>query len=190
MNTNTAAMTTILAATALLASGCAGRQMKSNSQLDAANAAAAASAPVTASVPRGGINASEPPARDALMHPVAELKKVGFDFDSDYLGKEARATLAGNADWLKAHSALKVQVAGHCDERGTIAYNLALGQRRAEAVRDYYVMLGVSGDRVATISYGKEKPECAKHNEACWQRNRRAETLGAYEQLVGSAAIR
>jgi len=189
MNTNTAAMTTILAATALLASGCAGRQMKRSSQLDAASAAAA-SGSATASAPSGGVDASEPMVRDDVMHPVAELKKVGFDFDSDYLGKEARATLAGNADWLKAHSALKVQVAGHCDERGTIAYNLALGQRRAEAVRDYYVMLGVSGDRVATISYGKEKPECAKHNEACWQRNRRAETLGAYEQLVGSAAIR
>jgi len=67
-------------------------------------------------------------------------------------------------------------VAGHCDERGTIEYNLALGQRRAKEVRDYYLRLGVSGKSVATISYGKESPLCREANEECWAKNRRAET--------------
>jgi peptidoglycan-associated lipoprotein len=67
-------------------------------------------------------------------------------------------------------------VAGHCDERGTTAYNLALGQKRAKEVRDYYVSLGVDGGRLATISYGKEAPLCLESNEACWTRNRRAES--------------
>ncbi|MBI3288424.1 MAG: OmpA family protein, partial [Elusimicrobia bacterium] len=67
-------------------------------------------------------------------------------------------------------------IAGHCDERGTVAYNLALGQKRAKEVRDYYIRLGVDGRRVATISYGKEEPQCSEATEACWSRNRRAIT--------------
>jgi len=75
--------------------------------------------------------------------------------------------------------ASRVQVAGRCDQRGTVAYNLALGQRRATSVRDYYIKLGVSGGRVATISYGKEDPVCEEASEECWSKNRTATTLKA-----------
>jgi peptidoglycan-associated lipoprotein len=182
MKNNTAAMTSILAASVFLASGCAANRMTRSSSRDAVSGSVAA-APAA---PTGGIEAGEPIVREDQMHPVAELKNVSFDFNSDRLSSEARATLSSNADWLKDHAALRVQVTGNCDQRGTVAYNLALGQRRAEAVREYYLMLGVSGNRVATISYGKEKPVCREQTESCWQRNRRAETLGASAPLVGS----
>ena len=183
MKKNPAVMTTILAATAFLVSGCAAHRPMHGTQLDAATQPAA----VTPVAANGAIETGEPVVRDDAMHAVAELKNAGFDLNSDVLSADARAVLAGNAQWLKDHSTIRVQVAGHCDQRGTEAYNLALGQRRAKAVRDYYEMMGVEGKRVATISYGKEKPLCQVQTEACWQRNRRAETLGAYEQLVGRA---
>jgi peptidoglycan-associated lipoprotein len=182
MKNRPAAMTTLMAATAILASGCAGNRMARSSQQDAVSAPVAA-APAA---PTGGIEAGEPVVRDDQMHPIAALKNVTFDYNSDRLGADARAVLNANAQWLKAHADLRVQVAGNCDQRGTVAYNLALGQRRAEAVRSYYEMLGVPGSRVATISYGKEKPVCREMTESCWQLNRRAETLGASAPLVGS----
>lgn len=86
------------------------------------------------------------------------------------------AALKANAAWLKSNAKVEVQIQGHCDERGTVAYNLALGQKRARAVRDYYRTLGVSMRRMSTISYGKEKPGCQESNEDCWRDNRRAET--------------
>jgi peptidoglycan-associated lipoprotein len=184
MMKNTGAMTTILAATAVLVSGCAAHRPMRSAQLDPAAQSAAATTPAAASA---AVEAGEPVVRDDAMHPVPELKNIGFDFNSDILSADARAVLDGNARWLKDHATLRVQVTGNCDQRGTEAYNLALGQRRAKAVRDYYEMMGVEGNRVATISYGKEKPVCQEQTESCWQRNRRAETLGAYEQLVGRA---
>jgi len=182
MKNNAALMTTFLAATAFVASGCAGNHMTRGSQQDAVSAPIAA-APAA---PTGGIEAGEPVVRDDQMHPVAELKNVTFDYNSDRLSPDARAVLSANAQWLKDHADLRVQVAGNCDQRGTVAYNLALGQRRAEAVRGYYTMLGIAGTRVATISYGKEKPVCREQTESCWKLNRRAETLGAYAPMVGS----
>jgi len=84
---------------------------------------------------------------------------------------------------------VKVQVAGHCDQRGTVEYNLALGQRRSKAVRDYYRSLGVAGHRVATISYGEEKLLCQEEDEACWGRNRRGETLAAFPKDVTQGPV-
>jgi peptidoglycan-associated lipoprotein len=106
----------------------------------------------------------------------ADLKSVPFDYDSAKLSDEALAILKANAELIKADAALEVLVAGHCDERGTTAYNLALGQKRAKEVRDYYIRLGVEGARVATISYGKEQPLCSESNDQCWSQNRRAES--------------
>lgn len=120
---------------------------------------------------------AEPDVRDLSPRAVPQLCTVRFAYDRDLLDDKARTTLKANAEWLKAHPAMKVQIVGHCDQRGTIAYNLALGQRRASSVRDYYRSLGVAGDRVATISYGKERPLCPEDGESCWQRSRRAETL-------------
>jgi peptidoglycan-associated lipoprotein len=101
------------------------------------------------------------------------LRDIVFGFDSDELDQLARDTLRENGAWLKDNPGTKVEIEGHCDERGTIEYNLALGAKRARSARDYLVTLGVSSDRLNTISYGEELPLCSEHTEACWQRNRR-----------------
>ena len=102
------------------------------------------------------------------------LKEVYFDFDKADIREPDRATLAQNADALKRFDFLRITVEGHCDERGTVEYNLALGERRAKAAHDYLVSLGVPADRLKTVSYGKEVPVCTQSSEDCWQRNRRA----------------
>ena len=101
------------------------------------------------------------------------LKDISFAFDSYELGDEARAALRENANWLKDNTKEKVELEGHCDERGTVEYNLALGAKRARAARDYLVTLGVSADRLTTISYGEELPLCRDASEQCYARNRR-----------------
>lgn len=101
------------------------------------------------------------------------LEDVHFGYDSSDLSEEAMSTLRRNQDYLQDHKSARVEVEGHCDDRGTIEYNLALGAKRARAARDYLVALGVSGDRLTTISYGEELPLCYDHNESCWQKNRR-----------------
>lgn len=101
------------------------------------------------------------------------LKEIYFDFDRYDLRSNARDTLRANADWLKSNPAFRVNIEGHCDERGTTEYNLALGAKRAQAAKDYLVTLGVSADRISTESFGKEAQVCNEHSEACWQKNRR-----------------
>ena len=102
------------------------------------------------------------------------LADIHFDYDQSSLNEEARATLEKHALWMQNHREAKVMVEGHCDERGTVEYNLALGNQRAQATRDYLVSLGVAADRLRTTSYGKERPLDAGHDEAAWARNRRA----------------
>lgn len=102
------------------------------------------------------------------------LQDVYFSFDSDDLEPAARETLKANAAWLAANPSVSVQIEGHCDERGTNEYNLALGARRASASKDYVANLGIAADRLSTISYGKELPVCKESTEECWQKNRRA----------------
>ncbi len=104
------------------------------------------------------------------------VKTVNFDYDRYELSEEARATLQANAALIKIRKNWTVLVEGHCDDRGTIEYNLALGQKRAKTVRDYYVRLGVPESIIGTISYGEEKPLCSGVNDACRLQNRRAET--------------
>lgn len=101
------------------------------------------------------------------------LKDIFFDFDSHNLRADARDTLRSNADWLKRNPVTRVEIEGHCDDRGTNEYNLALGAKRAKSAKDYLATLGVSQDRLSTISYGEEIPVCKEANESCWQRNRR-----------------
>jgi peptidoglycan-associated lipoprotein len=98
---------------------------------------------------------------------------VFFDFDQSTLRDDARASLQKNAEWLRRWSSTRLTVEGHCDNRGTPEYNLALGERRASAVRDYLVSLGVSGDRIQAVSKGEEQPFCREDTESCWQENRR-----------------
>ena len=102
------------------------------------------------------------------------MKDIGFNFDSAALSDDARATLRANADWLKANATARIQVEGHCDDRGTAEYNMALGAKRAQAALDYLATLGVGANRMSTISYGKEIPVCKEKTEECWVKNRRA----------------
>jgi peptidoglycan-associated lipoprotein len=101
------------------------------------------------------------------------LKEIYFGFDRYDLSSEARSILRNAADWLRSNPAVRVEIEGHCDERGTNEYNLALGAKRAQAARDYLVSLGVAAGRLSTISYGEEIPLCRDNHESCWQRNRR-----------------
>jgi len=101
------------------------------------------------------------------------LKDVHFAFDSYELDRTARDVLAANAEWLKDNPRARTEIEGHCDARGTVEYNLALGARRAKAVKDYLVTLGISAGRLSTISYGEELPLCREQSEECYARNRR-----------------
>jgi len=101
------------------------------------------------------------------------FKTIYFDFDRYNLRDDAKANLKKNVDVMKQDQNLKITVEGHCDERGTVEYNLALGERRAKSARDYMVSMGVKADRVSAISYGKERPVAFGHDEDAWAKNRR-----------------
>lgn len=105
------------------------------------------------------------------------LKRIHFETDKWNILPEYKEVLKKNAEWLLAHPEFKVIIEGHCDERNTEAYNLALGERRANAVKEYLIGLGVPGNRIQTVSYGESRPLCTEHDESCWQQNRRAEFL-------------
>lgn len=101
------------------------------------------------------------------------LKDVHFGYDQYDLDSSANSVLSANVEWLRQNARSKVELEGHCDSRGTIEYNLALGAKRSKTVKDALVSQGISGDRISTISYGKELPLCHEENDACWARNRR-----------------
>ena len=107
--------------------------------------------------------------------PSSRFAAIYFDFDKYNLRDDAKDDLKKNIDVMKKESDLKITVEGHCDERGTVEYNLALGERRAKSARDYMVSLGIKGDRISTISYGKERPKMMGHDEDSWAKNRRDE---------------
>ncbi len=107
------------------------------------------------------------------------LKPIYFDFDRSIVREDARPVMKANAAWLKANPKVKVKIEGNCDERGTIEYNQALGQRRAAAAKKYLTSLGIASGRISLISYGKEKPVCSEQTEECWQKNRRGELVAA-----------
>ncbi len=102
------------------------------------------------------------------------VKDVFFDYDSYDISSQAESTIQADARFLQQHAGMNFVIEGHCDERGSIEYNLALGENRAQAAKQAFVQAGVSATRMRTISYGKEKPFCTESNETCWQQNRRA----------------
>jgi peptidoglycan-associated lipoprotein len=102
------------------------------------------------------------------------LKDIYFDYDQSAVRDDSKKLLNENVDWLRKNSAAKVTIEGHCDERGSSEYNLALGERRARATRDYLVAAGIDAKRIGTISFGKERPFAPGHDESAWQQNRRA----------------
>jgi len=125
----------------------------------------------------GGVTSGNvtPGTEDDLVANVGD--RVFFDTDSSVLNSDAQATLSKQAQWLQSNSGLNVTVEGHCDERGTREYNLALGERRATAAKNYLVSLGIPATRVTTISYGKEHPEVLGSSEDAWAKNRRGVTV-------------
>jgi peptidoglycan-associated lipoprotein len=175
----------------IIISGCAKRPATT-----AASAAAPAPAPRAASpgpapaapaAPSGGATARpSAPATAAPAAPrpspkeftaVAALKDVFFDFDKYDIRPEDARTLDANATWLKQNADNLVLIEGHCDERGTNEYNLALGERRAKTTMNYLVSQGIQANRITIISYGEERPSCNEKNESCWSKNRRAHFL-------------
>ena len=122
-------------------------------------------------------------APDVLSQDLQQLNAHGylqdafFDYDRSELREDARTTLAKDADWLKKYPSTRLLIEGHCDERGTEEYNLALGDRRANATKEYLAALGISDSRVQTVSFGKDKPFCTADNDPCFQENRRAHFL-------------
>ena len=113
-------------------------------------------------------------SRKSLSEISSYLKPAFFDYDKAYIRPDARDVLAANATWLKKYAGVQFTIEGHADERGTAQYNLALGDRRANAAKDYLTSLGVDASRIKTVSYGKERPFAAGHDEDSWQKNRRA----------------
>jgi peptidoglycan-associated lipoprotein len=142
---------------------------------------------ITASGPGGAADASvrvtvaappaPPPQQEAAPDLSAlflkEMRDAYFDLDKADLRPDAREALTKSADFLRNYPTIKVNIEGHCDERGSTEYNLALGDRRATAVKQFLVSQGIGADRLSTVSFGKEKPFCMDSNETCWQQNRR-----------------
>jgi peptidoglycan-associated lipoprotein len=109
--------------------------------------------------------------------PDAALADIFFDFDKSVIRPDAAKVLRTSAEWLSARPGHAVLIEGHCDERGTDAYNLALGDRRAKATQEFLLAHGVAARRITVISYGEQRPQCTAHNEECWSRNRRVHFL-------------
>jgi peptidoglycan-associated lipoprotein len=146
--------------------------------ITASNTAGNANASVTVSVAAPAAPAEAPSlSEDELF--MKEVRDAYFDYDSAEIRPDARQALAKTADFLKSHTQYRVNIEGHCDERGSTEYNLALGVRRANAVRAYLVSLGISGDRLNPVSFGKEKPFCMQATEECYAQNRRGHFVPA-----------
>ena len=119
----------------------------------------------------------EEPVVEPEPEPEPELRTVYFNFDRYNIREDQRARLMDNAEELRKFPGVNVLIEGHCDERGTSEYNMALGQKRAKSVKDFMTNYGIAATRITTKSYGEEQPVCTQSTEECWQRNRRAEFI-------------
>jgi peptidoglycan-associated lipoprotein len=131
---------------------------------------------ITVSAPPPPPRAAEPSLQELFDK---EVKDAFYDLDKADIRADARDALSQTAQFLRSYPQLKVAIEGHCDERGSTEYNLALGDRRAAAAKQFLVSLGISADRMQTVSYGKERPFCSASTEECWQQNRRAHIVMA-----------
>ena len=169
----------IFVAGTLFTAGCATEAAKKpettpqQSSGEASGAARAGAGKSAVSRQAGSGSSSLDALREGKQAVSGPLKNIYFEFDKYDLSSEARTILKANADWLRANPGASVEIEGHCDERGTTEYNLALGAKRARAAMDYLVTLGVGPDRIKTISYGEETPVCQDKSEDCYQKNRR-----------------
>lgn len=133
-------------------------------------------AAVAPAQPEQKVDAAKPAVEEAgekAPAAAAGMQPVYFDFDQSFIRSDAKEAMKVNADWLKAHPQARIRIEGNCDERGTIEYNQALGQRRAASAKKYLTDMGIPGQRISLISYGKEKSSCTDSVESCWQKNRR-----------------
>jgi peptidoglycan-associated lipoprotein len=167
------AVITMLAIVCVVA-GCAKRPNTTGASAPAPTGGATAMAP-TPSGPPTATPAPRPQPKD--FRAVAELADIHFDFDKADIRPDAKPVLDKSATWLRGNAKELVLIEGHCDERGTNEYNLALGERRAKATMTYLVNNGVDARRITIISYGEERPECKDKTEKCWAMNRRAHFL-------------
>ena len=167
-------LSVLLAVTLLFAAGCAKKPTEDTSsqvqqtEMQSEQVAQVSEQPVTET------QSTESSMQSTASDMAASLMRVHFDFDQYVLTADARDTLKADAAYLTAKG-VRVQIEGHCDERGSDEYNLALGEKRALAVKNYLVSLGVPGDRMSIISYGEEIPLVMGHSEEAWAQNRRAE---------------
>ncbi|HXX43238.1 MAG TPA: peptidoglycan-associated lipoprotein Pal [Candidatus Acidoferrales bacterium] len=129
---------------------------------------------------RVDVNAPTPPPAPPAAQPsmsdlfAQNVQDAYFDLDKSDLRDDARRALTKDAEFLRSYPQVRISIEGHCDERGSTEYNIGLGQRRAEAAKNFLISLGISGERIETTSWGKERPFCTEHSEECWQQNRRA----------------
>lgn len=160
----------------LMLASCAKKQVGGQEAAKPAPAPAAKPAPAAPAAPPAPAPAPAKPD-DKLPGEIRafEAEFIYFDYDKSELKPEAQAVLKKKAEWLKANAAFKVKVEGHCDERGTQEYNLALGDRRAKAAEKFLNALGIAANRMTTVSYGEEKPADPGHDEKAWGKNRRDE---------------
>lgn len=154
----------MFAAAMIVMAGCS-----SKSAVTPADQAGAAGAGMGAGAGAGTESAA---GAGSVAGPV--LGDIFYDFDSSALSTEAQDQLKQNASWLKTNAAPSVTIEGHCDERGTDEYNIALGERRANSAKEYLTNLGVNSSRLSTVSFGEERPFDTAHNEEAWAKNRRA----------------
>lgn len=169
----------LAAAACLVLLGCSAGGTGSNAGSTSDGGAGAESVDEAGFGDRGPLKAQTRPESDLeesarLAEAARNLQPVFFAFDKFELDAAARSALANNARWLRANTDVKVWIEGHCDERGTDEYNLALGEKRARAVRAYLVQSGIDGADLRTISYGEERPFALGHDESSWRLNRRA----------------
>jgi peptidoglycan-associated lipoprotein len=122
------------------------------------------------------------PAENKSLSELFEqnVKDAYFDFNKSDVRADARDNLAKTAEFLRSYPQIRVTIEGHCDERGSTEYNIGLGERRAQAAKNYLISLGISATRMDTVSWGKERPFCTEHDESCWQQNRRAHFVAAH----------
>lgn len=170
-----------LLALAVMVTGCPKRPGTAISSAPAPSGSAGTSQSSSAMVPAAAASPSRgsalAPPRPSEFSASSGLKEIHFDFDKYAIRPDDAKILDANAAWLKSRPEDLVLIEGHCDERGTSEYNLALGERRAKAAMTYLVGQGIQAGRITLISYGKEKPACASHDEGCWATNRRAQFL-------------
>jgi peptidoglycan-associated lipoprotein len=144
-----------------------------------AAAAAAEAAPQPVEAPAADFKSNAPAAEASPRSEAAGLHDAFFDYDRSALREDAREALTRSAEWLRSHPQVAVVLEGHCDERGTEQYNLALGEHRAQTAREYLLSLGVDPSRISIVSYGEERPFDGGHDEDAWSKNRRAHFTAA-----------